>query len=120
MLAAQIAGLDKIDDAPEVEQAVFQRRAGDGQAAFSFELFDGLGDLGVGVFDELGFVEHDGAEGVFLEFLQVAPQESVVGDDEVVRGDLLAQIMPGRAAFKDQDFEVGDEAVGFAEPVVQD
>jgi hypothetical protein len=54
---AQIARLDEIDDAPEVQQPVLQRRAGQGQMLVGLQLFDRLGDLRVGILDELGLVQ---------------------------------------------------------------
>ena len=119
LLVAQIARLDEIHDAPQVEQAVFERRAGEGQAMVGFQLFDRLRDLRARVLDELGFVENHGPEGEFLEFLQVAPQQGVIGDDQVVLRNLFAQIVARGAAFEHQHLQPGREAVGFAPPVVQ-
>ena len=39
-LVAQVAGLDEIHDAPQIEQPVFQRRAGQRQPVFGFQLLD--------------------------------------------------------------------------------
>ena len=48
----------------------------------------------------------DGAEGELLQLLQVAPQQGVVGDDDVVLRDLLAQVVPRGAAFQHQHLQV--------------
>jgi hypothetical protein len=55
-----------------------------------------------------------------LEGLEVAAEQGVIGDDDVVLGDLFAEIMPGGAAFQDEHFEVRGETIGFAPPVVED
>ena len=38
--AAKVAGLDEVHDAPQIEQAVFQWRAGEGHSVFAIELLD--------------------------------------------------------------------------------
>ena len=78
-LVAKITGLYKVRDAPQIEQAVFQRRTGEGQARLTFELLDRLRDLRAGVLDELRLVENHGVELVFLQVLQIAPEEGVIG-----------------------------------------
>lgn len=120
LLGTEVARLDEVDDAPEVEQAVFEGRAGEGQAVFGLELFDRLGDLGAGVFDELCLVEDEGTEAEFAQGFQVAAQEGVIGDDEVVLGDLTAQVVAFGAAFEHEHGEVGCEPLGFPAPVVED
>ena len=119
-LVAEVAGLDEVGDAPEIHQPVLQRRAGEGEALVGLELFDGLGDLRGRVLDELRFVENGGAEGELLQFLEVAAEEGVVGDDDVVLRDLFAQVVTGGAALQDEHLHVRREALGFATPVVQD
>jgi len=44
-LIAEVAGLDEIHDAPQIQQPVFERCAGEGQAVFGLELLDRLRDL---------------------------------------------------------------------------
>lgn len=39
-LRAEIAGVDEIDDAPKVEQPVFEGRSGEGEAVIGAQLFD--------------------------------------------------------------------------------
>ena len=83
------------------------------------QLLHRLGHLRAGVLDELRLVQDDGAEGELLQLLQVAPQQGVVGDDEVVLRDLLAQVVARGAALQHQHLQVRREAVGLAPPVVQ-
>ena len=118
-LCAEVAGLDEVDDAPEIEQAVFERGAGEGEALLGLELLDALGDLGAGVLDELGLVENQGLEVELLEFLEVPSQQGVVGDDDVEAGDLLAEVVPVGAAFEDEHAHGRGELLGLATPVVE-
>ena len=94
-LRSQITGLDKISDAPKIEQAILQRRAGQRQAMFSLELLDGLRDLRGRVLDELGLVEHERTELKLLQCFEIPAEDRVVGDDDVVLGNLFAQVVPG-------------------------
>jgi hypothetical protein len=103
-LVAEIAGLDEIHDAPQIEQPVFQRRAGERDFVFALQLLHRLRDLRAGIFDELRLVENDGAERKFLQLFQVAPEQRVIRDDDVVLRDLFPQIMPRRAAFEHEHF----------------
>ena len=81
LLRTEVAGLDEIGNAPEVKQAVFQWRAGEGQALGGLELLHRLGDLRGRILDELGLIQDDCAKGKLLQRLQVPPQERVVRDD---------------------------------------
>ena len=54
----QEAGIEEIEDRPQVAQIVFDRRAGQHDAASGEERFDRLRLLGVRVFDDLGLVQH--------------------------------------------------------------
>ena len=65
------------------------------------------------------FIQNDRSEGEFLEFLQIAPQQRIIGHNQIVLGDLLPQIVPRGAAFEHQHLHLGREAVGFAAPIVQ-
>ena len=76
-------------------------------------------DLRARIFDELRLVQDHRAEGKLVKFLQVAPEQRVVGDDDVVLRDLLAQIVPRRAAFEHEHLHARSEPLGFAPPVVQ-
>ncbi len=119
LLITKIAGLDEIHDAPQIEQAIFERRAGQRDFIFALQLLDRLRDLRAGILDELRLVENHCAEGELLQLLQITPQQRVIRDDDVVLRNLFAQIMPRRAAFEDEHFHVRREAFRFAPPVVQ-
>ena len=60
-----------------------------------------------GVLDELRLVENHDPELELLQGLEVTAEQGVVGDDEVVLGDLFAQVVPGGAAFEDEHLEAG-------------
>ena len=118
-LVAEIAGLDKIHDAPQVQQPVFQRRAGERDAVLGLELLDGLRDLRAGIFDELRLVENHRAERKFIQLFQIAPQQRVIRDDDVILRNLFAQVVPRRAAFQHQHLQIRRELFRLAPPVVQ-
>ncbi len=116
----QIAGVDKFHDAPEIEEAVLERRAGEGELVNGAEGLGRLGDHRFGIFDVLRLVEDDGAEGKFLEGGEVAAQERVVGDDEVVLRNHLAQTVAVLAGGEEEDFLAGRELGRLALPVEDD
>ncbi len=115
---AEIARLHEVHNAPQIEQAIFQGRAGEGEADFAGKLLHRLGDLRAGVFDELRFVENNGVEFIALQVLEVAPEQRVVGDDDVEVGDLLAHLVARRAAFKHEHGHIRREFFHLAFPVV--
>ena len=119
LLVAEVAGLYEIHDAPQIEQPVFQRRAGEREALVGLDLLHGLRDLRVRVLDELRFVEHHDAKSELVQLLLVAPQQGVVGDDDVVLGDLLAQVVARGTALEHEHLEVRRETLRLAPPVVQ-
>jgi len=82
--------VDEFHDAPQVEQPVFQRRAGERELVVALERLGRAGDHRLGILDVLRLVENDGAKGEFLQRGEIAAQQRVVGDDKVVRGNLLA------------------------------
>ena len=100
LLFAQVARLDEINNAPKIQQAIFQRRSGQRQAVLGLQLLNRLGDLRPGVLDKLRFVENHRAEREFLQLSQVTPQQSVVCDDQIVLRYLLAQIVPRSPALQ--------------------
>ncbi len=106
LLVAEVTGLDEIHDAPQIEQPVFERRAGKREAMFGFELLDRLRDLRARVLDELRLVQNHRAEREFLQLLQIAAEQGVVGHDQIMLRDLFAQIVPRRAAFEHEHFQV--------------
>src|SRR5204863_1984904 len=84
VLRTEITRLNEIHDAPEIEQPVFERRASQREALIRAKLLDRESHLGRWILDELRFVEDDGAEFKLLERLQVAAQQRVVGDDQIM------------------------------------
>ena len=82
-------------------------------------MLDALGDLRGGVLDELRLVEDERAEVELVQLFEVAAEQRVVGDDDVVLGDLLAQAVAARTALEDEHLHVRDEFLRLAPPVVQ-
>ena len=72
----------------------------------ALQLLHRLRDLRAGILDELRLVQNHGAEGELLQLLQVAPEQRVIGDDQIVLRNLFAQIVPGRAAFQHEHLQV--------------
>ena len=85
----------------------------------ALQLLHRLRDLRAGILDELRLVQNDGAEREFVKLLQIPPQQRVIGHNEVVLRNLLAQIVPGRAAFQHEHLHVRREFLRLAPPVVQ-
>lgn len=82
-LAAEEAGLGEGEEAPEIEEAVFDGSAGEDEAVGGAEgAGGGRGGAG-GVFDVLAFVEDDGVPSLGREGVGVEAELSVVGDQEV-------------------------------------
>src|ERR1035438_6308297 len=119
VLVAEVAGLDEIHNAPQIEQAVFQRRASERQPVLGLDLLHRARNLRAGIFDELRLVQNHRAEGEFLQFLQVAPEQRVIRHDDVVLRNLFAQIVSRRAAFEHEHLQVRREPFRLALPVVQ-
>ncbi len=119
LLVAEIAGLDKIHDAPQIQQPVFQRRAGERQLVLGLQLLHRLRDLRAGIFDELRLVQNRRAEGEFLQLLQIAPQQRVIRHNQIVLRNLFPQIVPLGAAFEHEHLQVRRELLRLAPPVVQ-
>lgn len=83
-LGAEIAGIQKVKDRPEIEQAVFDGGAREGETVVGFQLEDGFGLGSFGVFDVLGFVEDDAVPGDAAEQLGVFAGEGEGGDYHVM------------------------------------
>ena len=116
----QVAGMDEFHDAPEIEQPVFQRRAGERELVLGLERLGRARDHRLGIFDVLRLVENDGAEGKFLQRGEIAPQQRVVGDDEVVLRNFLAQAVAMFARGEQQHLQLRGELRRFAVPVEDD
>ena len=113
----QVTGMDKFHDAPKIEQAIFERRAGQRELVIGLERLRRAGDHRLGIFDVLRLVENDGAEGEFLQRGEVAAQQRVIGDDEIVLRDFLAQRMAMLARGEQQHLQSRRELLRFAVPV---
>ena len=116
----QVTGVDEFHDAPQIEQPVFQRRAGKGELVLGLERLGRSGDHRLGVLDVLRLVQDDGAEGEFLERSEVAAQQRVVGDNEIVLRNLLPQGVAMLARGEQQHLHAGDELLRLALPVEDD
>ena len=64
--ASEQAGIDEVEDRPQVAEVVFHRRSGQGDPGFSLQGLGGARLLGVGVLDRLRLVQHHEAPGRFL------------------------------------------------------
>lgn len=115
---AEHAGLQEVEDAPEVLRRIFKRRAGQHNPVRRIETLAVARIGGAGVLDVLRLVEHDEAEAVMLELVARKPGRGVGEDDQVV----LRQALPDRAAFRSimrsGDLEFRDELCGLPRPVV--
>ncbi|CAM3076351.1 hypothetical protein RAHE111665_14065 [Rariglobus hedericola] len=91
---AEQSGKQETEDRPQIELAVFQRRAGEHDPMAGADRETRLRDLRIGVLDELAFVEHGVTELVFVEQravlaeLRVArePDDRLLARREVVAG----------------------------------
>ena len=115
-LVAQEARVGEAHDGPQFGQAVFHRRAGQGQAELRVQLEQGPGALGGGVLHGLGLVCHQGvpvARGkAFAGLLQQG-----VGDDDHVQGAGPGQQLFPLGLAVDMGVEAGGETPDFRQPV---
>jgi len=114
--AAQVAGHEEVEEAPEIEDRVFQRSAGQHQSVFCRDSLHGLGVLGAAVLDVLRFVEHRRIEDVSPVLLNIAPQQRVAGDHQIVSGDLRKELVALRAG-QHQHPKLWSKARGLGGPV---
>ena len=82
-LAAEEAGLREGEETPKIEEAVFERRAGEDEAVGGAESAGGLGGGAGGVFYILGFVEDDGVPALGGEGFGVEAELGIVEDQEL-------------------------------------
>jgi len=95
---------------------VFQGGTRESKVPISFDLPDCLCGFGVKVFDELGFVEHEGIPGSFGEAIDIALEELVAGDDQVPGSGRVDEGLS--VVFSvEHGSERGCEFFGFALPV---
>ena len=116
---AEDAGHGKAEDAPEIEQAILDGRAGEGEAVIGLQRAGGLGGLRVGVLDVLRLVEDRGLPGDLRDGRRKRAELRVVDDDDVgllPRGRQRGGGFPGPAA----DAQAGIKALRLGDPVVGD
>jgi len=120
-LAAEETGLGEGEEAPEIEQAVLDGRAGEGDAVErGNRAGDGSG-LARGVLDELGFVEDYGVPTVAVEPLGVEAELGVVDDeDRGAVGGAGHTRGEGNQRRERLGGELRGEALGLGEPAVHD
>ncbi len=111
-LAAEEAGLGEGEEAPEIEEAIFDGSAGEDEALACTEGAGRLGGGTRGVFDVLAFVENYGVPGFAGEGLGVQPQLGIVGDEKM--GFECGEWGGGRLGGGWAGGEVGDEVGGEA------
>ena len=112
----QPAGHQKVEQRPQLAQVIFQRRAGQAQTLPGLQLPGSDGGLAAWVLDVLRFIENQQAIAVGAQCLEIARQQGVGGEDDLVLVDLLEQ----RAALRPvqrQYLELRGEARGFILPV---
>ena len=87
---AQHAGIQKLEQGPQLAQMVFHGRAAQRQTVASAQQAGRLGRFGVRVLDGLGFVEHNVIELDVLETHGIAAQRAVGGEHHIVSGEVVA------------------------------
>ncbi|MNF55239.1 hypothetical protein D3C84_366940 [compost metagenome] len=113
---AEPAGHEEVEQRPEFAQVVFQRRAGQAQALPGLQLAGGQRGLAARILDVLRFVENQQLIGLRRQRLEVARQQGVGGQDDVVLADQLEQRTPLRPV-QGQHPELRGEVRGFVLPV---
>ncbi len=103
LCGAEIAGHEKIENGPQIQHRVFQRRAGQHQPVFGAHGFHGLRILRLAVLDVLRLVQHDGVEFQSAIFFRIAADERVARDDHIARGHLRKARVPIRSV-QGEDF----------------
>ena len=114
--AAEHAGVEELEDGPEVVEPVLDGRAGEGEPARGAQEAGGLGGLGAGVLDGLGLVEDDALELDRAKPLDVQAHGGVGGEDQVrIREAGGAGVALDAGVL--HDAERGRESLGLAGPV---
>ena len=118
MLRTEEARHEEFEQAPELEEVVFNGRAGEAEPHARVDAPHGAGRDGIGVLDVLGLVEDDGIELVLLHLFEVAAQQGIGGDDQIRFRDMLEHAFaPG--AVDGQAAQMRHELLRFALPVGQ-
>jgi hypothetical protein len=95
---AEIAGHEKVEDGPQIEHGVFQRRAGKHEPMLRPHGFHRLRVLRLAILDVLGFVEHHGVELDLAILLRIAPNQRIARHYDVARRNSIEQCMTIRSA----------------------
>ena len=85
---AKPAGHEEVEQRPELAQVVFQRCATQAQALLGLDLRQGEGGLAARVLDVLRFIENQQVIALGAEQGEVAGQQGVGAEDQVVGADL--------------------------------
>ena len=115
-ITAEHAGVEELEDRPELAQVVFDRRAADRQAMPCSEQACGLRRLAVGVLDRLRLVEHHVVKLKVGQLGDIGAERAVGSDDQVVFGELLAKRVAARAGVV-KHLEPGRELGSLLDPV---
>ena len=91
-------GIGELEDGPQVGEAVFHRRSGDGNPSARRDRADRGGLLGGGVLDRLRFVDDDAPPGDLAEIGGVPRGKCIRGDHKIAAGNpLLKNLRHGPA-----------------------
>ena len=112
---AQEAGVEKLEQAPDLAEMVFDGRPGERQAMTPAQHARRLGRCGRRILDGLRFIENHVVELVFGEPRGVTPQRPVGGEHEVVVGDGGRR---SRVAGVVEHAQIGRETRRLVHPVV--
>lgn len=97
---------------------VFDRRTAESDAVLRLQHTGGFGDLRAGVFDGLGFVEHDVIELDVFQDQHIAAERAVGRQNQMVLLEFGPQLGPFEPGVL-EDFHVRRELLGFLLPVEQ-
>jgi hypothetical protein len=115
------AGIEEVEDRPQIAKIILNRRAGERDAALRVEGLDRAGLLGLGVLDRLRLVDNGETPAGLAEPIE-PEQRGVAGHDEIDTSEVL-----GRSRFQplgrrergmgDEHVERRGEALGLGRPV---
>ena len=117
----QKARHQKVEDAPELGQAVFDGRARQGKAHAGRQALGGARHLGERVFNVLGLIEHHAGKVLLDVLVDIAPHKVIRRHDHVMlghAGDLHATLRLG--AHDGAHIQRGRKALQLGSPVVHE
>ena len=121
LMRAQEPRHQEVEDAPELGEAVLDRRTREREPHGGRQAFGRAGDLGERVLDVLGLIEHDAGETLLRVLVDVATHEVVRGHEHLVprrARDRHATLLLG--AHDGRGVERGREAVELDHPVIDE